>query len=383
MISLATPHLCGNESKYLQECIASTFVSSVGPFVTRFEENVATVAGTKSAVAVSSGTAGLHTALLTVGVRPGDLVILPSFTFIASSNAIAHCGASPWLFDVDLSTWSIDVSLLQEKLKTETLKKGDDLIHKSSGRRIAALMPVYTLGLPVNLEDLGEIAKSVGLPIVADAAPAIGAQYKGKPLGDWADLTVFSFNGNKTVTAGAGGAIAGHDEKYLKLAKHLSTTARKGLEYEHDRVGYNYRMTNLQAAVGCAQLENLSKFVEIKKRIRKNYDEAFKDIPGVGLFPKGERDENVCWFSGVTLEDPKLPSLTEICEALKKEGIEARSFWRPVHLQEPYKNAPRTEQKISESIFRKILTLPSSTHLADADQKHVVTTLKKVLNRET
>jgi dTDP-4-amino-4,6-dideoxygalactose transaminase len=379
MIPLAVPNLCGKEAQYLKECIDSTFVSSVGPFVTRFEKMAAEASGGKEAVAVCSGTAALHTALMSIGVRRDDLVILPSFTFIASSNAIAHCGAEPWLFDIDPETWTLDVNLVEEALKTMATRQGKDLIHKSSGRRIAAVMPVYTLGLPADMEALTKLAKHYNLPVIADAAPALGATYKGKPLASWADLTVFSFNGNKTITAGAGGAVVGNSENILKLARHISTTARISSDYDHDQVGYNYRMTNLQAAVGCAQLENLDKFVQAKIQIRKNYDEAFRSFKGVGLFPMGDRHESVCWFSGITLEDKSFPKVKEVCEELKKLGIESRPFWKPAHLQLPYKGSPRTSQNVSEEIWTKILTLPCSTQLTGSDQIKIIDALKKIL----
>jgi hypothetical protein len=258
MIPLAVPNLAGNEARYLQDCVATNFVSSVGPFVRRFEEMVAAATGAADAVAVSSGTVGLHLALVTAGVGRDDLVILPALTFIASANAIAHCGATPWLLDVSAESWTLDPAALDRTLAAETERRGGRLLHRASGRRVAAVMPVHTLGHPADMDAIAAIAAHHRLAVIADGAAALGATYKGRrPAELGAALTVLSFNGNKTVTAGGGGAVIGTDAGLLGIARHLSTTARVGEAYEHDRVGYNYRMTSLQAAVGCAQMEQL------------------------------------------------------------------------------------------------------------------------------
>ena len=239
MIPLAVPNLTGREAEYLQQCIETTFVSSVGPFVNLFEEKVAEAAGASLAVATSAGTTGLHVALEAVGVGRDDLVVLPSFTFIASANAIAYCGASPWLFDVTEESWTLDPELLAKQLSAETHREKGCLIHNATGRRVAAVMPVYTLGMPADMDSIVQIAKDYNLPVIADGAAALGATYKGHPSGKLgADLTVYSFNGNKTITAGGGGAVAGEDTELLKLVRHLSNTAKVGEAYHHDRVGF-------------------------------------------------------------------------------------------------------------------------------------------------
>ena len=261
MIPLAVPNLTGKEREYLNKCIDTTFVSSVGEFVNRIEELTAGKCGAKHAVATSSGTTGLHLALVGCGVKPGDLVIIPTFTFIATANAVAHCGAVPWLMDISADSWTLDADQLEWELKEKTKRKDGELLHRESGKRIGAIMPVYTLGNVPDMDKIRAVSDRYQLPLIADAAAALGAKYKGGEIGSLADLTVFSFNGNKTVTAGGGGVIAGGDEALLKKLKHLSTTARVTAEYDHDMVGFNYRMTNIQAAVGCAQLERLEEFV--------------------------------------------------------------------------------------------------------------------------
>jgi dTDP-4-amino-4,6-dideoxygalactose transaminase len=378
MIPLAVPNLAGNEARYLQECIESTFVSSVGPFVTRFEEMVARAAAGRYAVATSAGTTGLHAALTALGVGRDDLVILQALTFIASANAIAHCGATPWLCDVAAESWTMDAAQVARLLQDETEERDGARWHTASGRRVAAIMPVYTLGMPADMDALMQVAHRYRLPVVADAAAALGALYKGRAVGDLgADLTVFSFNGNKTVTAGGGGVVAGNDEALCRRVRHLTTTARCGAEYDHDMVGFNYRMTNLQAAVGCAQLEQLEQFVASKRRIARRYNEALGDLPGVGVFPQPSWGEGGCWFSGITVTRP---TVAEIMPVLRERGVDSRPFWKPIHLQVPYAQVPRAPLPVSERVWRTILTLPCSTGLTDEEQESVIAAVRACLN---
>ncbi|HLO75853.1 MAG TPA: aminotransferase class I/II-fold pyridoxal phosphate-dependent enzyme [Magnetospirillum sp.] len=381
MIPLAVPNLSGNEGRYLQECVQSTFVSTVGPFVTRLEEMVAASAGGSGAVATSAGTAALHAALLAVGVRPGDLVILPSFTFIASANAVAHCGATPWLMDADPFRWTLDPNQLESLLENEAEVIGKDLYRRACGRRVAAILPVFTLGIAPEMDAINAIAKRFGLPVIADAAAAIGVQVGGEPVTAAADLVCFSFNGNKTVTSGGGGAVAGRDANLLKRVRHLTTTARISTDYTHDMVGYNYRMTNIEAAVGVAQLEQLDTFLAAKRRIRKGYDDAFRGMPGVELFPEVSEDENVCWFSGVVLDADVHPSVKTVCDKLREAGVEGRTFWRPIHTQPPFVTAPRGAMDVVDGLWGRVLTLPCSTSLTEADQAKVIDALTGILRR--
>ena len=371
MIPLAVPHLAGNEARYLQECVDSNFVSSVGPFVERFEVLAAECSGASRAVAVSSGTAGLHAALLAVGVLPGDLVAVPSFTFIASANAVSHCGATPWLLDVTEGEWTLDPERLAEAFAGETRRDGDRLVHAASGRRVAAILPVHTLGAPADMNPILALARAYGVPVVADAAAALGSRYHGAPPGALgADLSVFSFNGNKTVTAGGGGAVVGTDAALCDRVRHLTTTGRSGDDYTHDVVAFNSRMTNLQAAVGCAQLERLDDLVAAKRRIAERYAEALRDAPGVALFPSAPWAESACWMSGV-----RVAGAGELARRLGERGIGARPFWKPIHLQPPYRDAPRTALPVSEAIWSEILTLPCSAGLATGDQETVIEAL--------
>ncbi|ABK43088.1 DegT/DnrJ/EryC1/StrS aminotransferase [Magnetococcus marinus MC-1] len=379
MIPLAIPHLGGREADYLQQCIESTFVSSVGPFVDRFEQQVAQAAGVAHGVAVATGTAGLHAALAALHVQRDDLVILPALTFIASANAIAYLGATPWIMDVDPLSWTLDPHVVEQALAQHSHWQGDRLIHTPSGRRIAAMMPVHVLGTPADMQRLIPIAQRYKLPVVADGAAALGAMAHGQAIGALgAELTVFSFNGNKTVTCGGGGAVVSHDAALIQRVRHLTTTARQGPGYDHDEVGFNYRMTNLQAAVGCAQMERLTELVGAKRRIRDRYADALGDLPGVTPFQAPSWAKSAWWFSGVVVDRP--PQRQEHLRAqLRQLGVDARPFWKPIHQQAPYRNAPVSATPVVDGLWWQILTLPCSCGLTEQDQQRVIDGVRQVL----
>lgn len=382
MIPLAVPNLAGREAEYLQECIDSTFVSSVGPFVDRFESMVAGSAGTAGSVAVSAGTTGLHLVLHAIGVGPGDLVALPSLTFVASANAIAHCGADPWLFDVAEESWTLDPEQLLDAFRRDLTPGERGPIRRDTGRRVAAILPVHTLGHPADLDAIAGIGRGFGVPVVADAAAAMGARYRGRAIGEaQVAASVFSFNGNKTVTAGGGGAVASDDRDLLARLRHLSTTARVGSEYDHDEVGFNYRMTNLQAAVGCAQLEQLAGFVERKRWVQSAYSAAFSGSSGVASFPEADWARSACWFAGAFLHGWEPEAITQLREDLREDGIDARAFWKPMHLQRPYRHCPVEPQPVAERVWPRILTLPCSTSITDAEVAQVVVSVRSRLSR--
>lgn len=380
MIPLAVPNLTGNEKKYLDNCIDTTFVSSVGEYVNRFEEMVARATGSTYAVATSSGTTGIHAALTAVGVKHGDLVIIPSFTFIASANAVRHCGADPWLMDINSKDWCLDPDIVGSEIERECEEGQDGLFHKETGKRVAALMPVYTLGNIPDMDVFRSIADRYGLPLVVDAACAIGATYRDMPFGHLADLSVLSFNGNKTITCGGGGAVVGNNKELLDHVRHLTTTARVWPDYDFDEVGFNYRMTNIQAAVGCAQMERLEKFIGTKRSARQYYKDKLEDLNnrGISFFPTTPGSS--CWFSGIVLpENAGLSDAKEICMKLKGNDIEARSFWKPVHLQKPYAGIPKSDLTDSESLWQRIITLPCSTGITEEELYCVTETLSSIL----
>ncbi len=364
MIPLAMPDLTGNEKKYLDNCIDTTYVSSVGEYVNEFEKVVASATGSPGAVATSSGTTGIHVALTAVGVRHNDLVIVPSFTFIASANAVRHCGADPWLMDISETDWCLDPELVVAELEDKCELRTDGLYHKSLNRRVAALMPVYTLGNLPDMKKFRAVADRYHIPLVVDAACAIGASFEGHEFGPLADLSVLSFNGNKTITCGGGGAVVSNNESMLEHVRHLSTTARVWPGYDFDEVGFNYRLTNIQAAVGVAQMERLEAFVEKKIMVRSYYEKNLHDLIeyGISFFPTV--DGSSCWFSGIVLpKGSKLSRANDICSKLKEHEIEARSFWKPVHLQKPYVHAPIGSLNKTEELWQRIITLPCSTNI--------------------
>jgi dTDP-4-amino-4,6-dideoxygalactose transaminase len=326
---------------------------------------VARAAGTSGAVAVTSGTAALHLALHALGVSQDDLVVLPSLAFIASANAISYCGASPWLLDVQPESWTLDPEQLAKTLHRQVVPSPDGPVERRSGRRLAALLPVHTLGHPADIRPIREVAATFDLPVVADAAAALGASYRGCPVGaEGATVSAFSFNGNKTVTAGGGGALVSHDFGLLQRARHLSTTARRGPNYQHDEVGFNYRLTNLQAAVGCAQMEQLDEFIATKRRVQATYTERFRDLPGARPFPETSWAQSACWLAGFLLEDRHPDQVESVRMQLRSQEVDARPFWKPMHLQRPYKHAPRDRLTATEHIWPRVLTLPSSTNIS-------------------
>lgn len=378
VIPLSVPNTGARERAYLNQCIDNNFVSSVGPFVDRFEAEIAARHGAAQAVAVAAGTMALHAGLVALGTAPGDLVILPGFTFIASANAIAHAGARPWLMDIEGDRWTLDPRELARNLGEQAERREGAVVHRPSGRRIAAIMPVYTLGTIADMDAINAVAADWDLPVLADAAAAVGGTYTGgdgeRPLASLARLTAFSFNGNKTITTGGGGALIGNDAQLMARIKHLTTTARRpDIDfYHHDAVGYNYRMTNLAAAVGCAQLERLDQFIAAKRRIRARYDRAFADLAALAPFPGSHTGDSVCWLSGAVVTAACRYPVPDLCRALAQTGIMARPFWKPVHLQPPYADAPRCAMAVTDGLWQKVVTLPSSSGLSEADQDRVI-----------
>lgn len=380
MIPLAVPNLAGREGAYLQECVSSTFVSSVGPFVGRFEHAVGTASGCREAVAVCSGTAGLQLSLHCLGVGRGDLVALPSLTFVATANAVAQCGATPWLFDVTDESWTLDPQRLQAAIDARVRPGPDGPTDRLSGQRLAAILPVHTLGHPADMDAIVEVASRYDIPVVADAAAALGAEYRGRPIGQvGARLSVFSFNGNKTVTAGGGGALVSEDVELLARARHLSTQARSSRDYDHDEIAFNYRMTNLQAAVGCAQMEQLGTFVRAKRRVQAAYAAALDGLPGLRPFPQAAWACSACWFSGVLLEGWDPTAVTAVRQRLQAERIDVRPFWKPMHLQRPFERSPREPTPVTDRIWPRVLTLPCSTGITDRELEVVAVATRRAI----
>ena len=364
-IALHEPAFHGNEWEYLKQCLDTTFVSSVGEFVDRFEEDLATYTGANHAVAVVNGTSALHIAQLLAGVQPGDEVLVPALTFVATANAVSHCGATPHFVDSEERTLGIDPVRLHEYLATTTVQQNGNCLNSSTGKIIRALVPMHTFGHPADMNGLISVAEEFNLAVVEDAAESLGSFYHDSHTGTIGLLGTLSFNGNKTITTGGGGAILTNDSDLAGHAKHLTTTAKlpHAWEFRHDEVAYNYRMPNINAALGLAQLEQLPLFIDSKKRLFEAYDEAFSDVKGVRLFvePKGCRSNY--WLQTILLDKNNAHHRDAILQATNDKGIMTRPAWVPMHELAPYRNCPAMELPVTESLVSRLINIPSSLRI--------------------
>lgn len=358
-IPLSIPDLRGREAELLLGCVRDNWVSSAGPQVSAFERSVAALTGRAHAVATVNGTAALHLALLGSGIRPGDSVIVPDWTFAASANAVAHAGATPVFVDVRHEDWALDPALVAEALAAD--------------RAIRAVIAVDPVGHAADMDALADVCDRAGVTLIEDAAGAIGATYKGRPCGSLGKASIFSFNGNKTVTCGGGGMLVTDDEALARTARHRSTQARLGADYVHDAVGYNYRMTNLNAAVGVAQLERLGEMVAAKRAIAARYDAALAGRSDLRPMPRPAHSLSSCWLYNVRLADET--AARSLVAALAANGIEARIFWRSLSAQKPWEKAPRHLDGVSQALSARVVSLPSSSSLPEADQARIVEAL--------
>lgn len=368
------PNLAGRESEYLQECIDTTFVSSAGPFVSRFERGIAEVSGTDRASAVCSGTVALQMALEVLGTGLGDLVMAPSLTFIASPNAIRHTGADVWLVDVTTDDWTLDVDVARAAIETETDPHPRGRLHRASNRVLTAIMPVMIMGATVDFAAYVDLAREFGLAVVVDAAAAIGARSPDdRPIGaTGVDAICYSFNGNKTITTGGGGAVAASDSELVARVHHLISTGRVGSDYVHDVVGYNFRMTNVEAAIGVAQLEQLPEFLRRKREVHDRYATLASSFRELSPFPTPSAGTSTFWFSGVFYTGDDDSFCRSFRAHMNDHDIDVRPFWMPVHLQAPYQGVPQTAMPVCASIWDRIVPLPCSTGIADTELDRVV-----------
>ena len=358
-IPLHAPSFGTSERNYLLDCLDSTFVSSVGAYVDRFEDELAHITGAAKAVSVVNGTAGLHMALRLVGVESGDLVLTQSLSFVATCNAIAYCGAQPLFADVDRETMSLSPRAVEILLEEVALRDKDGAIHRASGRRIRACVPMHTFGHPGDIDGLIAVCNKWGLALVEDAAEALGSLYHGRHVGLSGQVGVFSFNGNKIVTTGGGGALVFNDEQLAARARHLTTTAKRPhpWEFVHDELGYNYRMPNINAALGCGQLERLHGFVEAKRLLAAEYAKFFCGSDFVFCSePVGTRSN--FWLCAVVCPDRAVRD-TLLTEANAK-GIGLRPVWTPMHQTAMFRDAPRGSLVMTEFLADRLLNLPSS-----------------------
>ena len=357
------PVFNGNEKKYLEECIDTTFVSSVGKFVDHFEEMVAEYTGAKKAVVCVSGTNALHMAMILVGVERDDEVITQALTFIATCNAISYIGAHPVFIDVDRDTMGLSPVAVQKWLdNTAELREGV-CYNKATGRRIKSCVPMHTFGHPVHLDELVEVCKNWNIELVEDAAESIGSFYKGKHTGTFGKVGAISFNGNKTITTGGGGMLLFNDEELAKHAKHLTTQAKvpHRWEFRHDHIGYNYRMPNINAALGCAQMENLEKFVLNKRETAAKYAEFFKDIEDIEFFVEPENTRSNYWLSAVILKDKAAQQ--EFLQQTNDHGVMTRPIWELMNRLPMFEHCQNDGLENTIWFADRVVNIPSSVRL--------------------
>lgn len=379
-IPLSVPYLAGNEAKYLQECVTTNWVSSVGPFVDRFEQTLATELQSKFAVATVNGTAALHIALLVAGVKPGDEVLVSDMTFIASVNAVRYAGAEPVFVDIEPDYLQMDVALVADFLDDQCVTRDGQCCNRATGRRIAAIVPVDVLGHPVDMDALNAVARRHQIPVVEDAAESLGGYYKNRPCGGLADIGCLSFNGNKTFTAGGGGMVVTNNEAWARHARHLATQAKSDpAEYIHDEIGYNYRLTNIQAAVGCAQIENKELYITNKRRIAARYQAAFAGRTGLRFVGESPDATSSFWLNTVLVDAEQFGmDCRGLRQKLREARIDSRPLWQPIHLNAPYRQYQRLGGDRSERAYQQALSLPSSVNLTEADQDRVIQTVLAV-----
>lgn len=360
---LAVPVFAGNEKKYMEECIDTTFVSSVGKFVDRFEKDMAEYAGCKKAVVCVSGTNALHMSMMLVGVEHDDEVLTQALTFIATCNAISYIGAHPVFIDVDKSTMGLSPDALKEWLVKNAEVKNGHCYNKNTGRRVKACVPMHTFGHPVRIEEIANLCEEYHIELVEDAAESIGSLYKGKHTGTFGKVGAISFNGNKTITTGGGGMMLFNDEELAAHAKHLTTQAKvpHRWEFRHDHVGYNYRMPNINAALGCAQLENLDKFIESKRQLALKYAEYFKNVEDIQFFTEPEDTLSNYWLQAVILKDKTAQQ--KFLQQTNDNGVMTRPIWELMSRLPMFENCENDGLKNTIWFADRVVNIPSSVRL--------------------
>jgi perosamine synthetase len=368
-VALHEPCFAGNEWAYVKECLDSTFVSSVGKFVDRFEADLASYTGAKYAIAVVNGTAALHVALRLAGVQPGDEVLVPALSFVATANAVAYCGAEPHFADSEERTLGLDPNALRDYLGTIAEIRGDTCVNRATGRIIRSVVPMHAFGHPLDIEGMLSVARDFHLVLVEDAAESLGSTVRGRHTGTFGLMGALSFNGNKTITTGGGGAIITDDPSLAKRAKHITTTAKvpHRWEYQHDEVGFNYRMPNINAALGCAQLEQLPGFVTAKRTLFKRYEAAFSNVSGMRVMAEPRDSRSNYWLQTLVLGANVACERDAILAATNDAGLMTRPTWSLMHRLLPYGKSPRMPLPVAESLERRLVNLPSSPHLVPGD----------------
>jgi perosamine synthetase len=365
-LGLHEPSFCGNEWVYVKQCLDSTFVSSVGKFVDRFEQELAEYTGAQRAVAIANGTAALQVALVLAGVAPGDEVLVPALTFVATANSVSHCGAIPHFVDSETRTLGLDAQALREYLRVATELRSGQCINRATGRVIRAVVPMHTFGHPVDLDGVLAVARDFHLELIEDSTEALGSLYHNRHCGTFGRLGTLSFNGNKTITTGGGGAILTNDPDLGRRAKHITTTARipHRWAFVHDEIAWNYRLPNINAALGCAQMEQLTGFIAAKRRLHERYSAAFAGIAGTQLMREPEGCASNYWLQTIMLDENVAVERDEILSATNDAGLMTRPTWTLMHELPMYTSAPRMDLPVASMLQRRLINIPSSSFLA-------------------
>ena len=367
-VALHEPTFAGNEWLYLKECLDSTFVSSVGKFVDRFEADLAAFTGAKYAVAVVNGTAALHIAMQLAGVKTGDEVLIPALTFVATANAVTYCGATPHFVDSEERTLGIDATKLRDYLLGQTEQRNGMCVNRCTGNVIRALVPMHTFGHPADLEGLLSVTRDFNIALVEDAAESLGSFYDGRHTGTFGLMGTLSFNGNKTITTGGGGAILTNDPELARRTKHLTTTAKvpHRWDYVHDEIAYNYRLPNLNAALGCAQLELLPDMLTAKRTLFQRYQAAFASVAGVKLMAEPTQCRSNYWLQTLVLDPDQSYQRNALLEATNSAGIMTRPVWTLMHTLASFVQCPRMDLRGAELLAQRLINIPSSPSLVSA-----------------
>ena len=364
-VGLHEPNFSGNEWPYVKECLDSNFVSSVGKFVDSFEDDLAAYTGAKYAVAVVNGTAALHIALLLAGVKANDEVLVPALTFIATVNAISYCGATPHFLDSEEKTLGVATAKLRDYLQSSTHQENGQCVNLTTGKVIRAMVVMHAFGHPGDIDGFLAVARDFNIMLVEDAAESLGSTYYGQHTGTFGLMGTLSFNGNKTITTGGGGAILTNDFALAKRAKHITTTAKvpHAWEFIHDEIGYNYRLPNLNAALGCAQLEQLPAKLIAKRSLFKRYETALSSVEGARLIVEPEQCHSNYWLQTIILDTDQLHQRDPILQATNEEGLTTRPVWRLMHKLVPFAKCPRMDLACAELLSQRLINIPSSPQL--------------------
>ena len=372
----AVPHLAGNEWQYVKQCLDENWVSSVGEFVTRFEREIAAWVGVPHAVATVNGSAALHVALLAAGVQRDDEVLVPALTFVATANAIAYCGAHPVFMDSEERSWGVDAEKVADFLGRECLVKDGRVVNRATGRTVRALLPVHLYGHPCDLDPLVELTRRYPLAVVEDSTEALGAEYRGRRVGVEGLVGVLSFNGNKIITTGGGGMVLTREARVAERVRRLTSQARgSALEFEHDEIGFNYRLVNVLAALGVAQLEQLPAFIEAKRATADDYRHALAGRRGVSVFREASWARSTYWMTSILLDERVCPDVRALVRELNADGIGARPLWRPLNLQPAFRDAQAYRLEVAERLYARGLSLPCSVGITAEERQAVVEAL--------